>query len=109
MVPEKCLSCKKSYYFKPGESCALTCIRCDRGACIECYEKKKYNLSSSIMFNKCLFFAMNILSGNFDKFYVDCMANSVDKFYSKYSSPGTFGVKFFRSDSLSEGFLFSFC
>ena len=51
---------------------------------------------------------MNILSGNFDKFYVDCMANSVDKFYSKYSSPGTFGVKFFRSDSLSEGFLFLF-
>ena len=56
---------------------------------------------------------MNTLSGKFGKFSVDCMANSANaicgKFYSRYSSPGTFGVKFFRSDSLSEVLLFSFC
>ena len=52
---------------------------------------------------------MNTLSEKFGKFSVDCMANSANKFYSRYSFPGTFGVKFFRSDSLSEVLLFSFC
>jgi hypothetical protein len=49
------------------------------------------------------------LSEKFGKFSVDCMANSANEFYSGYSFPGTFGVKFFRSDSLSEVLLFSFC
>ena len=57
MAPEQCSSCSKSYYFKPGEYCALTCIRCDRGACPVCYEKEKANLSSSCMFNKNIFFS----------------------------------------------------
>jgi hypothetical protein len=52
---------------------------------------------------------MNTLSEKFGNFFVDCMANSANEFCSRYSSPGTFGVKFFRSDSLSEGLLFSFC
>jgi hypothetical protein len=57
MAPEKCSSCCKSYYFKPGEYCALNCIRCNRGACIECYEREKDKLHATIMFNKNLFYA----------------------------------------------------
>jgi hypothetical protein len=55
---------------------------------------------------------MNTLSGKLGKFSVDCMAISANAicgmFYSRYSSPGTSGVKFFRSDSLSGGLLFLF-
>jgi hypothetical protein len=39
---------------------------------------------------------MNSLSGRFGRFTVDCMANSANaicsKFFSRYSSPGTYGV-----------------
>ena len=57
MAPEKCSSCCKSYYFKPGEHCALNCFRCDRGACKECYGREKEKLNSIIMFNKIIFFS----------------------------------------------------
>ena len=59
MAPETCPTCSKTYYFKPGEYCALACVRCDRGACKECYEKEKQNLSLSYMFNKSMFFICN--------------------------------------------------
>jgi hypothetical protein len=57
MAPEECSSCKKIYYFKPGEFCVLSCFRCNRGACPDCYEKEREKLSSSSMFNKCIFFS----------------------------------------------------
>ena len=56
MAPEKCLSCCKTYYFKPGESCPMSCIMCERGACPECYKKEKTLLNSSSMFNRNIFF-----------------------------------------------------
>ena len=56
MAPEKCSSCNKTYYFKPGDYCALAFVRCDLGACPTCYEKEKPNLSLSCMFNKNIFF-----------------------------------------------------
>ena len=57
MSPEQCESCQKTYYFKPGEFCSLSCIRCDRCACNDCYEKDKANLTSSSMFNRNIFYS----------------------------------------------------
>ena len=59
MAPEKCPACCKTSHFKPGEYCSLTCIRCNRSACIECYDKDKSNLFSTTMFNKTIHFACN--------------------------------------------------
>ena len=57
MAPEDCSSCNKSYYFKPGEHCVLTCLRCNRGACNDCYEKEKNIIKNSSMFYRSTFFA----------------------------------------------------
>ena len=57
MAPDKCSSCNKTYYFKPGDYCVLSCFRCNRGACKECYEKEKDKLNSNTMFNKSIFFS----------------------------------------------------
>ena len=57
MAPDVCKSCNKSYSFKPGEYCVLSCIRCGRGACKDCYERDKNVWKESIMFNKCIFFS----------------------------------------------------
>ena len=58
MAPEVCSSCRKTYYFKRGESCSLACIRCNRGACRDCYDKEKENLASISMFNRNIFFVI---------------------------------------------------
>jgi hypothetical protein len=52
MAPERCASCLKTYYFKPGEHCTLTCFRCNTGACKDCYDKDEEKLKSCSMFNK---------------------------------------------------------
>ena len=57
MAPEKCSSRQKTYYFKPGECCILSCFKCNRGACNECYRKEEQTLRSSSMFNKNIFFS----------------------------------------------------
>ena len=57
MAPLKCSSCLKVSHFKPGESCVLACIRCNRGACVPCYESDKEKLQATNMFNKSIFFS----------------------------------------------------
>ena len=57
MAPEDCSSCNNSYYFKPGEHCILTCLRCNRGACSDCYEKEQNIINSSSIFYSSTFFA----------------------------------------------------
>ena len=57
MAPLKCATCQKTSHFKPGESCILACIRCNRSACVDCYESDKEKLKSISMFNKNIYFS----------------------------------------------------
>ena len=79
MAPMKCSSCMKTSHFKPGEYCALSCIRCNRSACISCYESDREKLSSTCMFNKSLYFSCEMCTNIISK------ENHVEESYKKKS------------------------
>ena len=56
MAPQKCSTCLQTSHFKPGEYCILSCVRCTRSACTNCYESEKAKLNSLSMLNRNIFY-----------------------------------------------------
>ena len=79
MSLSKCSTCQKTSHFKPGKSCPLSCIRCNRGACTNCYESDRDKLKSVSMFNKSIYFACETCASILAK------ENQIDEAYMKKS------------------------
>ena len=79
MAPQKCATCLKTSHFKPGEFCVLSCIRCNRGACVNCYELEREKLKSLSMFNRSIFFSCENCTS------IATKENSIDESHKKKS------------------------
>ena len=80
MAPARCTTCQKTSHFKPGEFCVITCIRCNRGACVPCYESEKEKLKSIVMFNKSIYYSCETCTEIITK------ENHVEEAYKKKAS-----------------------
>ena len=56
LLPDTCSTCRKTYSFHIEDVSFLTCIRCDRGVCPDCFSKEEEHLQQSQLFRSSVHF-----------------------------------------------------
>ena len=56
VLPDTCSTCTKPYYFHISDVNLLTCVKCDRGVCPNCFATEKQQLEQTHLFRSSIFF-----------------------------------------------------